>query len=474
MTKEYDLVVLGGGTGGYVAAIRASQLGMKVALVEADKLGGTCLHRGCIPSKTLLRTAELSRQLQVARDFGVNVSLDKIDFEKTQHKKDAIINQLHTGIQALIQKNQIDLYQGYGRILGPSIFSPLPGTISVEYAGEVENTMIVPKYVLIATGSSPKVLKGLEFDGEFILSSDDALAMKKLPSSMIIVGGGVIGIEWASLLVDLGVEVTVVEVADDVLLQEDEEIRREVKKQLKQRGVKFYTKCELDPTSVSKSEDLISFNIHQANDTVSVSAEKVLVSIGRKPNIEDIGLQNTNIETERGYIKTDAYYRTKDDHIYAIGDCVGGLQLAHVASEEARIAVEHMAGKEVNPLNEDNVPINLYAHPEVAKIGLTEKEAKAEGKKIKIGKFPFQGIGKAHVHGETAGFVKIITDADTEDLLGIHIVGPQATELIAEASIAKLLDATAWEIGQTIHAHPSLAEVLKEAALAVEGVQIHG
>lgn len=474
MTKEYDLVVLGGGTGGYVAAIRAAQLGMNVAIVEADKLGGTCLHRGCIPTKTLLRTAELYRQASLSRNYGIDVTVNNIDFTKVQAKKDAVIEQLHNGIIALMKKNNIDVYEGYGRILGPSIFSPLPGTISVEYASGDENTMLVPKYVLIATGSKPRTLPNLEIDGKTVMTSDEALNMDELPKSIIIIGGGVIGIEWASLLCDLGVDVTVVENAKNILMSEDDDVRREVEKQLKKRGIEILTNVNVDAQSVERTNKEVSLNIEIEGETTSLLAEKILVSVGREANIADIGLQNTSIEVENGFIKTSNMYQTKESHIYAIGDTIGGFQLAHVASEEGIVAVEHMAGQQVEPINIENVPANIYSYPEVGRIGLTEKDAKEKYGNIKVGKFPFMGIGKAHVFGENEGFTKIITNGETEDILGIHVVGPQATELIGEASVAKFLDATAWEISKTIHAHPSLAEVFKEAALATERMQIHG
>lgn len=474
MTKEYDLVVLGGGTGGYVAAIRAAQLGMKVAIIEADKLGGTCLHRGCIPTKTLLRTAELHRQATLSLTYGIDVTVNHIDFAKVQSRKNAVIEQLHQGINALMKKNHIDIYHGYGRILGPSIFSPLPGTISVEYASGEENTLIVPKYVLIATGSKPRTLPNLDIDGKKVMTSDEALEMDTLPESIMIIGGGVIGVEWASLLCDLGVNVTIVENAPDILMSEDDDVRREVKKQLKKRGIAIFTNSNVLTETLVKDETGVSLTIEVDEKSETINADKILISVGRKANIEDIGLQNTSIDVKENFIKTTEFYQTKESHIYAIGDVIGGMQLAHVASEEGIIAVEHMAGLQVEPLQQENIPANIYAFPEVGRIGLTEKIAKEKYDNVKVGKFPFMGIGKAHVFGETDGFVKIITDSKTEDILGIHIVGPQATELIGEASVAKFLDATAWEIGKTVHAHPSLAEVFKEAALATERMQIHG
>lgn len=474
MTKDYDLVVLGGGTGGYVAAIRASQLGMKVALVEAKKLGGTCLHRGCIPTKTLLRTAELYRNTSLAQQYGIEVTVDHINFNKVKENTNHTIKQLHSGINILMEKNHIDVYKGYGRILGPSIFSPLPGTISIEYNTGEENTMLVPKYVLIATGSQPRSLPNIETDGTVVMNSNDVLEMDALPKSIVIIGGGVIGIEWASLLVDLGVKVTVVESETNILMSEDNDIRKEVEKQLNKRGITIYTESKLETDSVNIKNNEVTVSVNVKGKQVDLVADKMLISIGRQPNIIDIGLQNTNINTESGFIHVDEHYRTKDQHIYAIGDCIGGLQLAHVASEEGIHAVEHMAGEKVVPLDNTNIPMNIYSYPEVAKIGLTEQQAKERYKKIDVGMFPFQGIGKAHVFGEVHGFVKIITHRDTEDILGIHIVGPQATELIGEASVAKFLNATAWELSKTVHPHPSLAEIFKEAALATERKQIHG
>lgn len=474
MSKEYDLVVLGGGTGGYVAAIRAAQLGMQVAVVEREKLGGTCLHRGCIPTKTFLRSAEMYRQTKLASEYGVDVTVNKVDLERLQAKKESIIQQLHNGIQTLMKKHKIDVYYGYGRILGPSIFSPLPGTISVEKASGEDNDMLIPKFVLIATGSSPRTIEGIPVDGNTIITSDEALMMTKLPQSIVILGGGVIGIEWASLLSDFGVKVTIIESANHILMTEDDDIRREVEKQLKKRGITIMTNAMLKTDTVQTKEHEVTLEVEHNGETLTLTAEKLLLSIGRKANSEDIGIENTNIELEKGFIKTNEFYQTKESHIYAIGDVIGGLQLAHVASEEGIVAVEHMAGLNPVAIKRENIPANIYAYPEVAKVGLTEREAKETYENIKVGKFPLRGIGKAYVNGDVEGFLKIIVDQDSEDIVGIHIVGDNATELIGEAALAKFLNATAWEISKTIHPHPSLTEVYKEAALATEGLQIHG
>lgn len=473
MTKEYDLVVLGGGTGGYVAAIRASQLGMQVAIVEKGELGGTCLHQGCIPSKALLRSAEVYRQTSEASLFGVETERIALNFSKVQERKQSIINTLHQGVQGLMKKGKIDVINGFGRILGPSIFSPMPGTISVEHENGEENTMIVPKNVLIATGSKPKTLPGLPIDGHFVMSSDEALQMEKLPDSILIVGAGVIGIEWASMLTDFGVTVTVVEYLNQILPTEDEAIAIEAERLLKKKGVTFIKGANIQ-TETLHTDQGISIEVEIDNKKQSLQAERMLVSVGREANTVNIGIENTDIVLSNGYIQTNDYFQTKESHIYAIGDVIGGMQLAHVASREGIVAIEHMAGKETYPINYENVPTCIYSSPEIASVGLTEKAAKEKGYDIKVGKFPFKAIGKALVFGESDGFVKIIADKKTNDILGIHMIGPHVTDLISEAGLAKVLDATPWELSQSIHPHPALSEIIGEAALAVEGEQIHG
>jgi dihydrolipoamide dehydrogenase len=473
MATDYDLVILGGGTGGYVAAIRASQLGMKVAIVEKSELGGTCLHRGCIPSKALLRSAEVFRQTKEAEEFGIITEAPSINFTKVQKRKSSIIQKLHQGVQGLMKKGKIDVYEGFGRILGPSIFSPMPGTISVEYESGEENTMLIPNNVLIATGSKPKSMPGLEMDGDMVMSSDDALQMESLPASIIIIGGGVIGIEWASMLADFGVEVTVIEYGNQILPTEDTAVAKEVEKLLNKRGITFVKEAKTLTDTLTK-DDEVSFEAEVNGKTESFHADKMLVSVGREANTTNIGLENTDISLENGVIQTNEFYQTKESHIYAIGDVIGGMQLAHVASHEGITSVEHMANQNPFPIDYNNVPSCIYSSPEVASVGMTEKQAKENGFDIKTGKFPFQAIGKALVHGESDGFVKIIADGKTEDILGVHMVGPHVTDMISEAGLAKVLDATPWEVGHAIHPHPTLSEVMGEAALAVEGNQIHG
>ncbi|WP_080874298.1 dihydrolipoyl dehydrogenase [Oceanobacillus timonensis] len=473
MATEYDLVILGGGTGGYVAAIRASQLNMKVAIVEKAELGGTCLHRGCIPSKALLRSAEVYQQTIKADTFGVEVHSPTLNFAKVQQRKNNIIEQLHKGVQGLMKKGKIDVYQGFGRILGPSIFSPMPGTISVEYENGNENDMLLPKNVLIATGSQPNTLPGLDFDGEYVISSNEALEMEELPKSVVIVGGGVIGIEWASMLNDFGVDVTVLEYQKQILPTEDKDVAKEMEKQLKKRGVHIITGANVQTDTLEKDNGVMVEAII-GDKQERFEADRLLVSVGRQANTQNIGLENTDIQLSNHTIDTNPFYQTKESHIYAIGDVIGGMQLAHVASHEGITAVEHMAGKYTQEIDYQSVSSCIYASPEAASVGLTEEQAKEEGYELVIGKFPFKAVGKALVYGETDGFVKMITDKKTQDLLGVHMIGPQVTDMISEAGLAKVLDATAWEISQTIHPHPSLSEVIGEAALAVDGIQIHG
>ncbi|XXM73805.1 dihydrolipoyl dehydrogenase [Lysinibacillus sphaericus] len=473
MAQEYDLVILGGGTGGYVAAIRASQLGLKTAIVEKGKLGGTCLHRGCIPSKALLRSAEVYSTAKHSDNFGVKINGVELDFEKVQSRKDGIVEQLHKGVQHLMKQGKIDVFEGLGRILGPSIFSPMPGTISVEMNNGEENEMLIPKNVIVATGSRPRSLPGLDIDGEYVLSSDEALSLEQLPKSIIIVGGGVIGIEWASMLSDFDVEVTVVEYADKIVPTEDHEISKEMQRLMKKKGVKIVTGAKVLPESLQKGDGTVTINAEHKGEEKSFTAEKILVSVGRQANVEGIGLENTDIQVEKGFVEVNGFFQTKESHIYAIGDVIGGLQLAHVASHEGITAVEHIANENPQPIDYSLISKCIYSNPEIASVGMTEQEAKEKGFELKIGKFSFRAIGKALVYGESDGFVKIIADKDTDDILGVHMIGPHVTDMISEAGLARVLDATPWEIGHTIHPHPSLSEAIGEAALAVDGKAIH-
>lgn len=471
-TNEYDLVVLGGGPGGYVAAIRGSQLGMKVAIVEKDKLGGTCLHRGCIPSKALLRSAEVYYTISKSSDFGIDVADIAINFLKMQERKQQVVNQLHKGVQYLMKKGSIQVYKGKGTILGPSIFSPQAGAVAVS-SGNQEAEILVPKHLLIATGSKPRTLSGLEIDGKHVLTSDEALQLEALPESVIIVGGGVIGIEWASLLNDLGVDVQIVEFADRILPLEDIEISKKMTELLEKRKITIFTATKILPDTLNQQEKMLTIQAEKEGESITFQAEKLLVSIGREANTENIGLENTDVVVEQGAIQVNQHFQTAESHIYAIGDVIGGLQLAHTASHEGIKAVEHMAGLNPEPINYNNVPKVTYSRPEVASIGFTEQEARDQGLSIKTGIFPFSAIGKALIHGDSDGFVKVVVDEKTDDLLGVHMIGSHVSDLIAEGALAKFLNANAWEVSQTIHPHPSLSEILGESALAVDRIAIH-
>ncbi|MGV3487702.1 MAG: dihydrolipoyl dehydrogenase [Tuberibacillus sp.] len=472
MAISYDIVILGGGTGGYVTAIRAAQLGLKTAVVEAGKLGGTCLHRGCIPSKALLRSAEVFATAKDSERYGVLTKDVTLDYAKVHERKAAIINQLHNGVNMLMKKGKIDVYNGFGHILGPSIFSPLSGTISVEYEDGKENDILIPEKLIIATGSRPRTLPGLDIDGEMVITSDEAVNMDTLPASIIIVGGGVIGVEWASMFNDFGVEVTVIEYADRIVPTEDEAISKELKKQLEKRGIKFVTSAKVLPETLSKGQQ-VSVEAEINGENQSFTADKMLVSVGRMPNTDNIGLQNTNIKTEKGFIVVNNKYQTDESHIYAIGDVIGGFQLAHVASHEGIKAVENIAGLNAGSLDPTLIPKCIYTRPEIASVGLTEKAARDKGYDVKVGKFNFNAIGKALVFGESEGFVKIIADKASDDVLGVHMIGPHVTDMISEAALARVLDATPWEIAETVHPHPTLSEIIGEAALAVDGLAIH-
>lgn len=468
---DLDLVVLGGGTGGYVAAIRAAQLGLRVAVVEKDKLGGTCLHRGCIPSKSYLRSAEVFHTFRHAGEYGLTAGEVAVNWTDVYARKEKIVSTLHKGIQGLLKKNKITVFQGAGTLMAPSIFAP-SGWLRVEQGGG-DMEKLEPEFILVATGSRPRTL-GLPVDGRQILTSDEALQIDHLPKSILIIGGGVIGMEWASMYNDFGVEVTVVEALPRILPFEDEEVAAELGKLLKRRGVKILTGAAVETDSVRVADDQVSLRVTVDGQPQELAAEKLLVSVGRAPNSDGIGLENfEKIQVERGVIQVDAFGRTGQPGVYAIGDVVGGA-LAHVAAHQGIVAVEHMKGLDPHPVDPVWVPRCTYTRPEVASVGLTEAQARERGHQVKVGKFPFRGIGKALVYGEADGFAKLVADERTGELLGAHLIGPHATDLISEAGLAGLLNATAWEMSVFVHPHPTLSEIFGEAALAVEDRQIHG
>ncbi|MBY7144198.1 dihydrolipoyl dehydrogenase [Virgibacillus sp. NKC19-3] len=463
MEEEYDVTIIGGGPGGYVTAIRATQLGLKTAIVEKEKLGGTCLHAGCIPSKAFLRCAEVYADTKNGETYGVIASEVGLDFSKVQSRKEEIVTHLFKGIQHLMTKGKIDVYEGTGSILESK---------DVLVKKNNEEQILKSKNSIIATGSRPKTLPGLEVDGQYVMTSEEALKLEELPDSIIIVGGGVIGIEWASMFVDFGLKVTVIEYANRILPMEDKDISKEVQRLMKKKGVKVITGAKVLSETLEKS-DGVSIKVEHKGKETLFSADKLFVSVGRLPNTEGLGLENTTIEMERGFITTNQYYQTNERSIYAIGDVIDSLQLAHVASHEGLIAVEHIAGKKPASLDYPLVSRCIYSNPEAASVGFTEAEAKEKGYQVKIGKFPFRAIGKSLVFGKSDGFVKFVVEEASNKLLGAHMVGPHATDMITEAGLAQVLNATAMDIAHTIHPHPTLSEAIGEAALAVDGMEIH-
>jgi len=476
MPIEVDVAILGGGPGGYTAAVRAAQAGRSVVVIEKDKLGGTCLHRGCIPSKALLRSAEVYATIRDAENYGIELPAGEpsVNWRAVLDRKNSIVEQLHKGLQALMKQHKVQIVHGSGRIIGPSIFSPRSGAIAVELA-DGESETVVPKNVIIATGSRPRKLDGLAYDGERIATSDEALGWTSRPESIVIVGGGVIGVEWASMLSDFGTEVTIVETADRLLPTEDKDIGAEMAKSLKKRGVTVHCGATLSADGVNRSEHGLEIPVEAQGQTLKLRAERMLVSVGRIGNADNLGLENTDVKTDKGFVQVDPKtLQTGESHIYAVGDCIGGVQLAHAAMHEATVAVEHLTGGKPNRAADRDIPRGIYSRPEAAAIGWTEANAKAEGFAVKTAKLPLRILGKALVHGESDGFVKVVADSATGDLLGVHLVGAHATELISEASLAKLVDAVPWEVGRAIHPHPTLSEALQEAMLAVDGSSNHG
>jgi dihydrolipoamide dehydrogenase len=474
-SNDFDLVVLGAGTGGYTAAFRAAQLGLKVALVDEDKIGGTCLHRGCIPTKALLESAAFAERVRHAADYGLTLSGDlAIDYPAIASRRDAVVKRMWTGLKSLITKNKVTWVDGRGRLDGPNkvrVSQPAEdGT-----PGKGGERILQATDVILATGSRVKSLPGLEPDGKRIVTSDDVLRMAALPKDIVIVGAGAVGVEFASFFADVGVKVTLLEYLPNLVPLEDLEVSKLVTRSFEKRGISVMTNARFDAKSVTSDKDGICLDVGpEGKDPQELRAELLLVATGRAANIEDIGLETTKVETDRGVIKVNGRMRTKEPHVYAIGDAIGGLWLAHVAGHEGIIAAHAIAGDaDVPEMDYTKQPRATYCRPEIASIGLTEEQVKAAGTPYKVGKVPFQAIGKAIIGGDYEGFAKVISNPETQDTLGVHIVGPHATDLIAEASLAFELDATAWEIGAATHAHPTLSEVLGEAAMAVDGRSIN-
>ncbi len=464
-TRTYDVAIIGSGPGGYVAAIRAAQLGLSVLIVEKDsRLGGVCTLRGCIPTKALLHTADLLEETRHGAEVGVATREVRLELAAAMKHKERVVRQSSNGVSFLMKKNRVDVVNGFGRIAAA-------GRISVAGSdgGETEYSA---KNIVIATGSNPRSLPGIEIDHKTVLSSDSILEVAEIPKSLLVIGSGAVGVEFASMFARFGSKTVVVEILPRIVPVEDEEISRELAASFKRQGIAVYADTHIE--KVTKTEGGAEILARSSGGkTESFRAEKILMAVGRKPLSEGIGLEGAGIATDKGYILVDGLMRTNVPGFYAIGDVVPTPQLAHVASAEAVVAVEHMAGKETRPLNYDQVPGCTYCFPEIGSIGLTEAKARERGYDVAVGKFPFSANGKARILNETGGFVKIVGEKKYDEVLGVHIIGPRATELIAEAGSALRLEATSEELVRTIHAHPTLSEAMHEAAEAVEGQPIH-
>ncbi|MCS4485498.1 dihydrolipoyl dehydrogenase [Staphylococcus americanisciuri] len=468
--EKYDLVVLGGGISGYSAAIRAAQLNKRVAIVEKSLLGGTCLHKGCIPTKSFLKSADTYQLIQHAEDYGITTSTPTFNFPKVQARKQRIVESMYSGLQMLIRQKKIDVFNGTGRLLGASIFSPQSGTVSVTYE-DGTSELLTNDYVLIATGSSPMTLPFLEIDHERIVTSDDLLAMSSLPSSIAIIGAGVIGLEFASFFSQVGVEVHVIEAADKIYLNDSDVVSQQLQNALSKRGVKFHTGVKLSEDNVTVLENQVAFNLG-----TTIQTDIALVAIGRRANISDIGLSNTDVViTEQQTIETNEYMQTKAPHIYASGDVIGHLQLAHVGAKEGIIAVEHMFQQNPIAIDYNVMPRCIYTTPEVAAIGLSAEAAKSQGYHVKTVKAAFQTNGKAMIMspGTPDGFAELVIDKESGSVLGANLVGSNVTEHINELSVLQFLNGSALELGMATHAHPSMSELLMELGLLYEKQAIH-
>ena len=463
--KSFDVVIIGGGPGGYVAAIRAAQLKMKVALVEANHLGGICLNWGCIPTKALLRSAEIYHYAKHADQFGLKVSGLEFDTQKIVERSRGVAKQLSGGIGHLLKKNKVTVFDGYGQLKGK-------GKVAVEKDGKViEN--LSGKHIIVATGARARVLPGLEPDGELVWTYREAMVPKSMPKSMVVIGSGAIGIEFASFYNTLGVDVTVIEVMDRILPVEDEEISAHAKKQFEKQGMKFITGATVK--GFGKSKTNVKVKVEGKDKKVQdITVDRVIMAVGIVANTENIGLENTKVKLDRGHIVTDGYMATDEPGVYAIGDVTGAPWLAHKASHEGVICIEKIAGeKDVHPMIKSNIPGCTYCHPQIASVGLTEAAAKDQGYKIKVGRFPFMGNGKAIALGEPEGLVKTIFDDKTGELLGAHMVGAEVTEMIQGYVIGKTMEAVESDFMHTIFPHPTLSEMMHESVLDAYGKVIH-
>lgn len=468
MSEQFDLTIIGSGPGGYVSAVRAGQLGLKVAIIEKEKdakLGGTCGLRGCIPTKALLNAAHLYQKAGEFEKFGLKVDNRSYDWTGVQKYKSGIVDKNAAGVTYLMKKNKVTVFNGFGKILAP-------GKVEVALANGKKET-IDSKSIIIATGSVVRPIPGFETDGKQVVNSDHILELEKVPKSMIVMGSGAVGVEFASVYARFGCETTVIELLDRIVPIEDADVSKELARSFKKQGIKTETGIKLDKMEKSKKGVKVSGK-NAKGDDVSFEAEMLLVAVGRMPYLEGLGLENTKVAVNpRGTIKVNEYCETDEPGIYAIGDVIDTAWLAHLASKEGIMVVEKLAGKKVEPIKQNLVPNCTYCDPEVASVGLTEAKAKDAGYDVKVGKFPFSASGKARILGETDGFVKIVSEKKYDEILGVHIIGPHATELLAECVVAMALESTADELGRIIHAHPTVSETIMEAAEGVHDLSIH-
>jgi len=460
---NYDLIIIGSGPGGYVAAIRASQLGLKTAIVERSELGGICLNWGCIPTKSLLKSAQVLEYAKHASDYGINVNETSPDFAKVVARSRAVAEGMSKGVQFLLKKNKVEIINGTAKLLGNNQVQVVISDGNIQTYSATN--------IILATGARSRELPNLKQDGKKIIGYREALTLSNLPKSMVVVGSGAIGSELAYFYNAMGIKVTIVEFLPNIVPLEDEEVSKQLLRSFKKAGIEIL--LESNVTGVDFENEMCKVNIETKKGNQTIEAEIVLSSVGITPNIENIGIEELGIELENGKIKVDDYYRTNVDGVYAIGDIVHGQALAHVASAEGIICVEKIAGKNPLPLNYNNVPSCVYATPEVASVGITEKQAIEKGYEIKVGKFPYSASGKASAAGNKDGFVKLIFDAKYGELLGAHLIGLNVTEMIAELVVAKNLETTGHELIKSIHPHPTMSEAIMEAAAAAYGEVIH-
>jgi dihydrolipoamide dehydrogenase len=471
VANEYDVVVVGAGTGGYPAAIRAAQLGLRVAVVERQKaLGGTCLIWGCIPTKALLEHAHALKVAQAAKEWGLSIdgAAVTLDMKQVQARKDKVVTTLTKGVEFLFRKNKVDWIKGTARLTGHG---------AVEVTGDEPQALRATKEIIVATGSQPRSVPGVEIDRKRIITSDEAIGLREVPKSIVILGAGAVGVEFGSIFRSYGSDVTIVELLPRLVPIEDEAVSAELQKAFKKRGIKTHTGAKV--TSAKAGADAVDLEVQLADGKVEkMRADYLLVATGRGPVTEGLGGAEAGLQLDRGYVVVDEFYRAGVPGISAVGDVIsfgrpGHPQLAHVSTAEGIAVAERIAGQEPRSVNYDQVPGCTFCDPEIGSIGLTEQQAKERGHDVRVGTFPFMALGRAKIAGEVEGFVKIVADKKYDEVLGVHIIGPRATDLVAEASVALRLECTGEELVRTIHAHPTFAEAMGEAAHALHGGAIH-